>query len=710
MRHINFFLLFNFLWLGKGIFAQAPEKVSYQSVIRGANNSLVVNQSVRLRISILQGSITGSAVYSEQHQTTTNSNGLVSISIGAGTSQTGSFSAINWENGPYFVKMEADPTGGTNYTVSGTSQLLSVPYALYAKTSGSSTPGPQGPAGPTGATGPQGPTGATGPQGTPGSQDAWGLTGSTGTNPTTNFIGTTDAKDWVVKTNNTERMRINSVGNVGIGINNPNEKLEINNGNILVSNSEPAIILQGTGVNYTHGSIVFKSSGVSNRRGSGMFMLDTLGNNEWFAGRPYGIGIGGSSDQFVIQRKVTNVHDFATAGLNNGNGVLTGTERLFTITNNGYLGLGIKVPLTKLHINNDASGSDSSFVVTTDGKVGIGTSNPFRMLSIESSSAPLRMKSTADGCYMEFFTPAHTNGSSRAGWIGYADVANKDFYITNQVPLGALRFRTNNVQRMIIDSLGNLGIGTITPLSALTVRSSSNTANTIVSDLGNSIFEGGFRLVSMKGVTSNNVGDAVLKFGMVYGNSTITNSSLIRFHRGTAANDGSISFTTNNDAVEIMRLANVSNVGRVGIGTSNPTATLDLNGTVKITDGTQGAGKVLTSDASGNATWQTSSSGRSVRGTSSGGFAPTVINGSGFTVSRTSSGTYSVTFSTPFTTAPTVTASVYLNNSAYTSEMQIVKVSGVTVNGFTIHTLNYTGGTLMNLIDYMPFSFIAIGN
>jgi uncharacterized protein (TIGR02145 family) len=131
------FLFFHFLLSFSSItFSQAPEKMSYQSVIRNSSNSLVVNQSVRLRISILQGIITGSAVYSEQHQTTTNSNGLVTISIGSGTSPTGSFSAINWANGPYFVKMEADPTGGTNYTVSGTSQLLSVPYALYAKNSG----------------------------------------------------------------------------------------------------------------------------------------------------------------------------------------------------------------------------------------------------------------------------------------------------------------------------------------------------------------------------------------------------------------------------------------------------------------------------------------------------------------------------------------------------------------------------------------------
>ena len=137
-------LMLSFLFSVGFAFSQAPEKLSYQSVIRRTNNDLVVNQNVRVKISILQGTISGMAVYVEDHTTSTNSNGLVSLSIGGGNVISGTFSAINWENGPYFVKMEADPTGGTNYTVSGTSQLLSVPYALYAKTSGSSTPGPQG--------------------------------------------------------------------------------------------------------------------------------------------------------------------------------------------------------------------------------------------------------------------------------------------------------------------------------------------------------------------------------------------------------------------------------------------------------------------------------------------------------------------------------------------------------------------------------------
>lgn len=124
--------------------AQAPEKMSYQAVIRDASNALVVNQTVGMQISILQGTVDGSAVYIETQSASTNANGLVSIEIGAGSISFGSFETIDWSNGPYFVKSETDPAGGTNYTISGTSQLLSVPYALYAKTSGSSIPGPAG--------------------------------------------------------------------------------------------------------------------------------------------------------------------------------------------------------------------------------------------------------------------------------------------------------------------------------------------------------------------------------------------------------------------------------------------------------------------------------------------------------------------------------------------------------------------------------------
>lgn len=118
------------------MFAQVPQKMSYQAVIRNNTGELVTNQMVGMKISILQGSSSGNIVYSETHQPGTNANGLVSVEIGNGTVVSGAFSSINWANGPYFIQTETDPSGGTNYTITGTSQLLSVPYAQYAEKSG----------------------------------------------------------------------------------------------------------------------------------------------------------------------------------------------------------------------------------------------------------------------------------------------------------------------------------------------------------------------------------------------------------------------------------------------------------------------------------------------------------------------------------------------------------------------------------------------
>jgi len=117
------------------LFAQVPQKMSYQSVIRKTDGTLLVNTLVGIKISILQGTAGGTAVYVETETPTTNANGLATLAIGGGTPVTGTFAGINWSTGTYFIKTETDPVGGTNYTISGTSQLLSVPYALYAGSS-----------------------------------------------------------------------------------------------------------------------------------------------------------------------------------------------------------------------------------------------------------------------------------------------------------------------------------------------------------------------------------------------------------------------------------------------------------------------------------------------------------------------------------------------------------------------------------------------
>jgi len=119
--------------------AQAPHKISYQAVIRNASNALITNQNIGMRISILQGTSTGTSVYTETQTSITNANGLSSLQIGNGTVVSGNFTNINWANGPYFIKTETDPLGGLNYTITSTQQFLSVPYALYAATSGSTS-------------------------------------------------------------------------------------------------------------------------------------------------------------------------------------------------------------------------------------------------------------------------------------------------------------------------------------------------------------------------------------------------------------------------------------------------------------------------------------------------------------------------------------------------------------------------------------------
>ena len=131
------FSIFAAVLLTATVWAQSPEKISYQAVIRNSSDALVTNTQIGMVINILQGTPSGTVVYTETQTPTTNANGLISIEIGGGTG----FNTIDWANGPYFIKTETDPTGGTNYTITGTSQLLSVPYALHSKTAETVTGG-----------------------------------------------------------------------------------------------------------------------------------------------------------------------------------------------------------------------------------------------------------------------------------------------------------------------------------------------------------------------------------------------------------------------------------------------------------------------------------------------------------------------------------------------------------------------------------------
>ena len=217
-----------------GAMAQAPERMTYQAVVRDAQNEIVANQGVSVEVSITQTTVSGTVVFEERHSPSTNANGLFTISLGTGTPLSGSLGSIDWSQGPYFLNSNIDPTGGSSYSIQASTQLVSVPYAMYAESAGSiedievylqnntsfdtavtnivnnlgiSNPvvggsvvndsliltlndgttinaglaqGPQGPAGADGQDGAQGPQGLPGPQGQAGADGQDGAQGPQG--------------------------------------------------------------------------------------------------------------------------------------------------------------------------------------------------------------------------------------------------------------------------------------------------------------------------------------------------------------------------------------------------------------------------------------------------------------------------------------------------------------------------------------------------
>lgn len=334
----------------QNVTAQAPQKMSYQAVVRNSNNELVTSKPVTMRISILQGSATGAPVYVETQTPTTNANGLASLEIGGGTVVTGTVAGINWAAGSYFIKTETDPTGGTSYTITGASQLLSVPYALF---SASGNPGPVGPAGVQGSQGiagsagvngaagaqgipgsigPAGPQGIQGIAGPPGSSNGWGITGNAGSNPATNFIGTSDDKDIIIKRNNV-RAGLLSVANTsyGVGALNP---LSTGGGNVALGiNALPNNTTGEFNIATGGASLGFNTTGFNNTaNGVRALQNNTTGNNNIAMGFQTMLrNVSGSNATAVGVNAMAYTNNIATSFLNYN--VAVGFEALRGSTN-----------------------------------------------------------------------------------------------------------------------------------------------------------------------------------------------------------------------------------------------------------------------------------------------------------------------------------------------------------------------------------------
>jgi hypothetical protein len=315
--------------LTTGVFAQAPQKMSYQAIIRDAGNALVKNHSVGMKISILQGT---TPVYVEKQTPLTNANGLVTIEIGGGTVISGVFSAIDWANGIYSIKTETDPNGGTAYSVTGTSQLLSVPYALNSGDNKWSSNG-FGINNNSGSVG----IGTTTPF-TPlyvkstsanlatfdGGSSLWitlaengiqrGYIGSFAGNPEDVDFGTYAGNTGSVHltTNDTPKLTVANSGNVGIGTTTPDATLHVK-------------------------SLAGKIANFDGPDGSWIYFSEN--------GVPKGyIGsFAGNADDV----------DFGTGGANATGSVhlTTNAGPKLTVINNGNVGIGTTTPTTKLEVN-----------------------------------------------------------------------------------------------------------------------------------------------------------------------------------------------------------------------------------------------------------------------------------------------------------------------------------------------------------------------
>ena len=410
---------------------QAPQKMSYQAVIRDAANALIINHSIGMKISILQGT---TPVYVETQTQNTNANGLVTLEIGGGTVVSGSFSTINWASGTYSIKTETDPIGGTNYNIVGTTKLTSVPYALFSANGpqgiqGLPGPvGPQGPAGNTGATGPQGPvglTGATGPQGLIGPVGPAGAIGPKGATGTTGATGPQGSQ-----------------GPSGI-----------------------------TGPQGATGSV-----GATGAKGADGATGPQGPQGQVGATGPQGpVGLTGAAGAAGAKGATGATGPQGATGLTGAVGATgaTGPQGLTGLTGaTGPTGLtgpaGVLTPGSAAgntpYWNGTSWIVNSGNIYNNGSNVGIGTVSPVSPLSVKSITNG--NVATFDGANAMWITLAE-NGVSR-GYIGSYSGNPEDVELgAYGGTTGSVHLSTNNTPKLTVINNGNVGIGTTTPRSPL---------------------------------------------------------------------------------------------------------------------------------------------------------------------------------------------------------------------------------------------------
>jgi hypothetical protein len=543
--------------------AQAPQKMSYQAVVRNSSNALVTSLPVGMQISILQGSASGTAVYVETQTATTNANGLVTIEIGNGTPVTGTFSSINWAAGPYYIMTETDPTGGTAYSISGTTQLMSVPYALYAETSGSGAVGATGADGINGTNGVDGTNGTNGVDGVNGTNGVDGINGTNGVdgiNGTNGVDGTngTNGVDGMNGTNGVDGVAgstgaTGATGSMGMpgmpGTNGTNGT----NGSTGTTGAIGATGLAGAnGTNGTNGSTGATGAiGVTGAAGA-----NGANGTNGSTGTTGAIGATGLS----------GIN--GTNGSNGATGSTGATGLAGTNGANGANGIDGATGATGLIADGAAAGNtpywdgtawvvNSSNIYNNGGNVGIGTTTPNAPLQFSNATVTRKIVLWEGGNNDHQFYGLGINSAMLRYQID-GPAACHAFYAGSSA--------TTSNELMRIQGNGNVGIGNASPAFRLDVTSPSNfianfaTSNTIDRS-------------SLVKITNNNASPNgwFLAVGGTGNGLGITNGEM--YVESSGAKDLILRNQASN-TTETFRIRGSN--GGVGIGTATPNAALQF--------------------------------------------------------------------------------------------------------------------------------------
>lgn len=549
--------------------AQAPQKFNYQAVARNAQGSVLPNQNVKIRASILDDSANGTSQYSETHSVSTSQLGLFNLAIGGGTIVSGTFSNVTWASGDKYLKIEMDATGGNNFSLVGTSQLLSVPYALFSEKSNLQAG--------SGISISNNVIENVGDLDATNELQSLNLNGNTlqisnGNEVTLPNLPVYTGGQGIEVTGTT----INNIGDLDNSPTNEFQSLNLNGNNLQISNGNtvtlpnPPIYTGGQGIE-VNGTVINNTGDMDNSPTNELQQLTLSGNtlvltNGSSVALPIptaGVGIGVNGWQISNTGDVSNTNELQTLTLSGNTLSLSQSGGSVTLPNGG---------------TSQWTTSGSNIYYNT-GNVGVNTSSPSEKLHLAG-------KMKIDGTNTIEFGAGVSGKQADAGKIGYQSFSTNALDIIGAGNSGTSR-KIKFWNEGGASFTGNIGLNNDNPTNPL---SFSN-------DLGN-------------------------KFSIFYSSASSQygvglQNGLFQIYCAASSDNIAFGYGSSTSFTELMR---IKGNGNVGIGTNSPTQKLDVNGTIKAT-GLQvstgaAAGKVLTSDASGNATWQTPSGGGSGQWTS----------------------------------------------------------------------------------------------